>query len=348
MLLWGFLYPGFGTSRAAPWCVLLGSGLGLSGEGRQCRVPSDLCLFPSRTVHYNPTSTKHFSFSVGAVPRGLQPQLGVLRYFASYMEQHLMKVCGLGWGTRRTNILVPFSSPLWRGSKLKAEPLRETSLGRALTHVRRVTCLCSQGGDLPSVEEVEVPVPPLLLQWVKTDQALLMLFSDGTVQVRASPGMGGRTVGRKRLGAEALINATLLCTGELLRRPHQAGPQWLGAPACDFRGPQSQRLYLPCFPPPAAGLLPGSAAAAPLYAAAPPGPLLGLGPACRVAPTQPSGLRSVPARLWPCLGGPPCPFGASLGALGLIPQGIRDQLYWGRQAACHSCLLPLLQEKPEP
>ncbi|XP_027824945.1 serine/threonine-protein kinase PLK3 isoform X2 [Ovis aries] len=83
-----------------------------------------------KTVHYNPTSTKHFSFSVGAVPRALQPQLGVLKYFASYMEQRLMK-----------------------------------------------------GGDLPSVEEVEVPMPPLLLQWVKTDQALLMLFSDGTIQV---------------------------------------------------------------------------------------------------------------------------------------------------------------------
>ncbi|XP_007531041.1 serine/threonine-protein kinase PLK3 isoform X2 [Erinaceus europaeus] len=83
-----------------------------------------------KIVYYNPTSTKHFSFSVDAVPRALQPQLSVLRYFASYMEQRLMK-----------------------------------------------------GGDLPSVEEVEVPVPPLLLQWVKTDQALLMLFSDGTVQV---------------------------------------------------------------------------------------------------------------------------------------------------------------------
>ncbi|XP_055258833.1 serine/threonine-protein kinase PLK3 isoform X2 [Moschus berezovskii] len=83
-----------------------------------------------KTVHYNPTSSKHLSFSVGAVPRALQPQLGVLKYFASYMEQRLMK-----------------------------------------------------GGDLPSVEEVEVPVPPLLLQWVKTDQALLMLFSDGTIQV---------------------------------------------------------------------------------------------------------------------------------------------------------------------
>lgn len=54
-----------------------------------------------------------------------------------------------------------------------------------------LTCLFSQGGDLPSVEEVEVPAPPLLLQWVKTDQALLMLFSDGTVQVRAHPGVEG-------------------------------------------------------------------------------------------------------------------------------------------------------------
>lgn len=51
-----------------------------------------------RTVHYNPTSTKHFSFSVGSVPRALQPQLGILRYFASYMEQHLMKVCVGGGG----------------------------------------------------------------------------------------------------------------------------------------------------------------------------------------------------------------------------------------------------------
>lgn len=83
--------------------MLPGSGAWGLLEGCWCRAPSDLCLLPSRTVHYNPTSTKHFSFSVGAVPRALQPQLGVLRYFASYMEQRLMKVCGLGWGTLRTN-----------------------------------------------------------------------------------------------------------------------------------------------------------------------------------------------------------------------------------------------------
>lgn len=63
-------------------------------------------------------------------------------------------------------------------------------MGSGLTRIRQVACPCPQGGDLPSVEEVEVPVPPLLLQWVKTDQALLMLFSDGTVQVRAPSGTG--------------------------------------------------------------------------------------------------------------------------------------------------------------
>lgn len=52
-------------------------------------------------MHYNPTSTKHFSYLVGAVPQALQPQLGVLQYFASYMEQRLMKVCGPWWGTLR-------------------------------------------------------------------------------------------------------------------------------------------------------------------------------------------------------------------------------------------------------
>lgn len=77
------------------------------------------------------------------------------------------------------------------GSELEAKPLWETSRGGSMTPVRQVTCSCSQGGDLPSVEEVEVPAPPLLLQWVKTDQALLMLFSDGTVQVRAHPGVEG-------------------------------------------------------------------------------------------------------------------------------------------------------------
>lgn len=76
-----------------------------------------------------------------------------------------------------------------------AEPVREGDIYRerpSSCQSADLTCLFSQGGDLPSVEEVEVPAPPLLLQWVKTDQALLMLFSDGTVQVRAHPGFAGK------------------------------------------------------------------------------------------------------------------------------------------------------------
>uniref|UniRef100_A0A8C3LRW2 Serine/threonine-protein kinase PLK n=1 Tax=Chrysolophus pictus TaxID=9089 RepID=A0A8C3LRW2_CHRPC len=45
-----------------------------------------------KTVHYNPTNSKHFAFPVSAVPEQLRGQMSVLRYFASYMEQHLMKV----------------------------------------------------------------------------------------------------------------------------------------------------------------------------------------------------------------------------------------------------------------
>ncbi|XP_067423982.1 serine/threonine-protein kinase PLK3 [Emydura macquarii macquarii] len=82
-----------------------------------------------KTVHYNLTNSKHFTFPMSAVPEQLRGQTSILRYFASYMEQHLMK-----------------------------------------------------GGDLPSIDEMEHPAL-LLLQWVKTDQALLMLFSNGTIQV---------------------------------------------------------------------------------------------------------------------------------------------------------------------
>lgn len=39
-----------------------------------------------------------------------------------------------------------------------------------------------QGGDLLCGEQVSGP-PPLLLQWVKTEHALVMLFNNGTLQV---------------------------------------------------------------------------------------------------------------------------------------------------------------------
>lgn len=39
-----------------------------------------------------------------------------------------------------------------------------------------------QGGDLLCEEHITGP-PPLLLQWVKTEHALVMLFNNGTLQV---------------------------------------------------------------------------------------------------------------------------------------------------------------------
>lgn len=119
--------------RSCPWVFwgLLGTGIGAG-------LLLTFCLLSSRTVHYNPTSTKHFSFSVGAVPPALQPQLGVLRYFASYMEQRLMKVCGLEWDTLRIDTSRSLPVPLAggvEGSELEAEPLRDTWGG--LTHISK-------------------------------------------------------------------------------------------------------------------------------------------------------------------------------------------------------------------
>lgn len=45
--------------------------------------------------------------------------------------------------------------------------------------------LCRQGGDLHCEEQASA-LPPLLLQWVKTDHALVMLFNNGTLQVSAN------------------------------------------------------------------------------------------------------------------------------------------------------------------
>ncbi|KAG8549788.1 hypothetical protein GDO81_019736 [Engystomops pustulosus] len=45
-----------------------------------------------RNVHYNLTNSRHFVFAASAVPEQLQGQMSVLQYFATYMEQNLMKV----------------------------------------------------------------------------------------------------------------------------------------------------------------------------------------------------------------------------------------------------------------
>lgn len=52
-----------------------------------------------------------------------------------------------------------------------------------LKHCLKWKCFFApQGGDLLCEEHVTGP-PPLLLQWVKTEHALVMLFNNGTLQV---------------------------------------------------------------------------------------------------------------------------------------------------------------------
>ena len=145
-----------------------------------------------------------------------------------------------------------------------------------------------------------------------------------------------RVLGRKRSGRKALTSATLLCTGELLRRPHQADSQWLGAPPCDFRGPKSQCLYLPRFPPSAAGLFPRSAAAASLCSAPAPGPLPHLGHSLRGRPPlRPSSLRSVPVRPWPSPSWPSLFLWCLTGGSGPNPPGNQGPALLGLEAASH-------------
>lgn len=185
--------------------------------------PKAHCLFPPRTVHYNQTNSKHLVFSVAAIPEQLQGQMSVLRYFASYMEQHLMKVGGvaLGWAgimMGRLDVGSQFDHTAWdcvtpcsqavaRWTPIELCP----GSGDPGGDVSRFGCVhaggsapqwltqtfLSKGGDLPSIDDLGQPAL-LLLQWFKTDQALLMLFSSGTLQVcvghngDAQTPMGGR------------------------------------------------------------------------------------------------------------------------------------------------------------
>ncbi|EHB04255.1 Serine/threonine-protein kinase PLK3 [Heterocephalus glaber] len=116
------------TEDSSPCGMLASSGDGLEEaltvatvvESALCALRNCVAFLPP--VEQNPAPE--------LLVWALKPQLGILWYFVSYMEQHLMI-----------------------------------------------------SGGLPSLEEVEVPARPLLLQWVKTNQALLMMFSDSTVQV---------------------------------------------------------------------------------------------------------------------------------------------------------------------
>lgn len=71
--------------------------------------------------------------------------------------------------------------------------------------------LLSKGGDLPSIDDFGQPAL-LLLQWVKTDQALLMLFSSGTLQVCVGHSGDAQILVKQRPDGEGL----LVCVGSCL------------------------------------------------------------------------------------------------------------------------------------
>ena len=57
----------------------------------------------------------------------------------------------------------------------------------SLSNPYMVPLLFSQGGDLGSMTDAHMP-RLYLLQWLKSDRALMMLFNDGTFQVNTRAG----------------------------------------------------------------------------------------------------------------------------------------------------------------
>lgn len=62
------------------------------------------------------------------------------------------------------------------------EALASRGMECSLRSLQSPLCRSLQGGDLPSVTDTRRP-RLYLLQWLKSDKALMMLFNDGTFQV---------------------------------------------------------------------------------------------------------------------------------------------------------------------
>lgn len=115
---------------------------------------------------------------------------------ANYMEQNLMEVkkkkktrincnpglrCPFKWESPfriLTNILVQETNPTRNNLEIrnKSEFSNRT--------MSRFFPLLFQGGDLGFDEHPPLTACPLLLQWIKTDLALVMLFNNGSLQVK--------------------------------------------------------------------------------------------------------------------------------------------------------------------
>ncbi|KAJ7308145.1 hypothetical protein JRQ81_008658 [Phrynocephalus forsythii] len=132
---------------------------------------------------------------------------------------------------------------------------------------------------------------PTLLHVAKSGEALLMVFSDGSLQVTREWRGDGRTSWRPEGGRPALTTPPpLACLplpppGQLLPRPHQGCPgplgRWAGPP--DLRGPPAPQRHFPAGDPGAGGVGPPPARAGGLCPAPAPLPVgrlaLGLLPA---------------------------------------------------------------------
>lgn len=117
-------------------------------------------------------------------------QVTVLKYFSHYMEENLMDVSKYLYFPTLLSVIYlscyyvsfVFPSPeaLWH---LSCCSLSNPAL----------PFLLSQGGDLVSVADTHMP-RLYLLQWLKSDRALMMLFNDGTFQVNTCTITGNTAV----------------------------------------------------------------------------------------------------------------------------------------------------------
>uniref|UniRef100_A0A3P9LGG1 Serine/threonine-protein kinase PLK n=1 Tax=Oryzias latipes TaxID=8090 RepID=A0A3P9LGG1_ORYLA len=136
-----------------------------------------MSLLPDRkTIHYYAELGQCSVFPTCEVPEHFVGQVTVLKYFSLYMEENLMDVS--------PSICPPTPS---HSCTLSLFPCFSTPCMSNSFHVAACLILsccrfASQGGDLGTVTDTHMP-RLYLLQWLKSDRALMMLFNDGTFQV---------------------------------------------------------------------------------------------------------------------------------------------------------------------
>lgn len=147
-----------------------------------------------RTVHYYAELGQCSVFTATAAPEQFISQVTVLKYFSHYMEENLMDVgagcrTGAGRGSGRVTVC-PRGCGGQRGGRGRDPGPPGIFLREAAASGNEWSAHCIsqapsnlfQGGDLPSVTDTCRP-RLYLLQWLKSDKALMMLFNDGTFQV---------------------------------------------------------------------------------------------------------------------------------------------------------------------